>query len=471
MVTARGHQLVARQPPFAFGAYTTGQNIVADGGLIANVLLVADELQYPIYGNGRDTAVYRLVASEQHLEHRPNERSHRIMPLTGDSPIRHPDQDILERDALAQSFVTHVMSTETKDGLVVGVVGKWGSGKTSFLELARKHFESHNKQMTLIDYNPWTFSGTEQLVRYFFLELSLQLKDRKGFSQLAEWLREYGDYLAFVPVAGGWLYRGQLMLRKFTKRVERSQTNQSLVQRDRAIREWLDRRKHPIVVLLDDIDRLSSTEIRDVFRLVRLIANFPNVVYVLAFDRDRVEEALSDDHTDGRKYLEKIVQILYDLPVIPPSVLEAETNRIIFENVRWNVDLKRLDDRQCDEIVRSILVPLLDNIRDIRRFWSSAYGTILDLGDSLEVSDIIALEAVRIFLPDVFLKIREASESLTSIRLVRPAERVTVDAPVRAQIESIRESAGDHLKLVDELIRIIFPIGWSVIDGGGYRPS
>src|SRR5271156_3062672 len=52
--------------------------------------------------------------------------------------------------------------------------------------------------------------------------------------------------------------------------------------------------KKPIVVAVDDIDRLSTSEIRDVFKLVRLTASFPNVIYVVAFDRARVETALSE---------------------------------------------------------------------------------------------------------------------------------------------------------------------------------
>ncbi len=51
----------------------------------------------------------------------------------------------------------------------------------------------------------------------------------------------------------------------------------------------------PIVVVIDDIDRLTTPEIREIFKLVRLTASFPNIVYVLAFDRARVEQALTED--------------------------------------------------------------------------------------------------------------------------------------------------------------------------------
>lgn len=59
---------------------------------------------------------------------------------------------------------------------------------------------------------------------------------------------------------------------------------------------------------VDDIDRLSNEEIRAILKLVRLTGNFPNLIYVLAFDRQRVEMALTSSGFDGKSYVEKIVQ-------------------------------------------------------------------------------------------------------------------------------------------------------------------
>ena len=59
------------------------------------------------------------------------------------------------------------------------------------------------------------------------------------------------------------------------------------------------------------------SEIRDIFKLVRLTANFPNIIYIVAFDRNRVEKALAEQGLPGRDYLEKILQVAFDLPVVP----------------------------------------------------------------------------------------------------------------------------------------------------------
>jgi len=69
----------------------------------------------------------------------------------------------------------------------------------------------------------------------------------------------------------------------------------------------LDRR---MVVIVDDIDRLEVSQVRDVVRLIKLVADFPNITYLLAYDGDRVARALATgDLAEGRAYLEKIVQV------------------------------------------------------------------------------------------------------------------------------------------------------------------
>ena len=51
-----------------------------------------------------------------------------------------------------------------------------------------------------------------------------------------------------------------------------------------------------IIVIIDDIDRLTNIQIRDIFQLVKQVADFPNVIYVLVMDRNVVERALNVVH-------------------------------------------------------------------------------------------------------------------------------------------------------------------------------
>ena len=77
----------------------------------------------------------------------------------------------------------------------------------------------------------------------------------------------------------------------------------------------LKEEKLKIVVAIDDIDRLSEEEIVAVFQLVKALADFPNTVYLLAFDREVVVQALEKVQSGkGEAYLEKVVQVPFEIP-------------------------------------------------------------------------------------------------------------------------------------------------------------
>jgi predicted KAP-like P-loop ATPase len=75
---------------------------------------------------------------------------------------------------------------------------------------------------------------------------------------------------------------------------------------------------------MDDIDRLDKEEIQAIFRLVKLTADFPNTVYILSCDIERVAEALAERYGSkdaGKSFLEKIIQLSLPLPSLTPSKL------------------------------------------------------------------------------------------------------------------------------------------------------
>ena len=126
--------------------------------------------------------------------------------MAGDNPVQTLDADTLGRGAIALSFAQHVLTLDVTEGVVVGVLGAWGSGKTSFVNLARPEFERGG--ITVIDFNRWMFSGAEQLVESFFVELAAQLRIRAGLEEIGKGIEEYGERfsgLSRLPLIGPFL--------------------------------------------------------------------------------------------------------------------------------------------------------------------------------------------------------------------------------------------------------------------------
>lgn len=373
-----------------------------------------------------------------------------------DNPISSSHEDVLGRAEVASDFAGAIRGLDASRGVVVGVLGAWGHGKSSFVNLMKEQF-AVAPEVTVVEFNPWLFSGSQRLTDAFFTEVAaeLRIKDESKFAGIARGLDEYGDVLspiAMIPWFGAWWDRafkaGKVAISWWANRKKGSRTFRIQVS------EALLRLDQPIIVVIDDIDRLATDEIRDIFKLVRLTASFPNVIYLLAFDRYRVEQALSEDGVPGRAYLEKIVQLSFDLPAIPREVLRSQ----IFEQLNPILDgvkSVRFSEAEWPSIFFEIIEPLIGNLRDVRRLVLSAHTTIQTLGDDIETVDLLALEAIRVFRPELFQLVQKHRILLTE---TRDPNRDIDSSKRQAVIDEMLRSVGDDANILRKLIEYVFPM-------------
>ena len=375
--------------------------------------------------------------------------------VAADNPIESADDDTLGRADVARRFAEHVLRQDASKGLVVGVLGAWGSGKTSFVNLALERIRVAGAP--ILDFNPWMFSGTEHLVNSFFVELAAQLKVRPGLAEIGKELEDYGEAfsgLAWLPLVGPWIERGRLASRSLSKLLQRRK--EGIGDRRATLEKSLKALNWPIVVVLDDIDRLTTTEIRDVFKLVRLTASFPNVIYLVAFDRVRVEQALSEEGVPGRDYLEKILQLAFDLPAIPDQVLNRQIFHALDEALSEVENNLVLDQEVWPDVFVEIIRPLIRTMRDVRRYAAAVHGTVDALGGQVALADILALEAVRVFHPDVFGSLHEAVPGLTTTAGWSTGGR-DESPELKQQIEALIAVGDSQEEVVRSMISRLFP--------------
>ena len=391
------------------------------------------------------------------------------MTVPSDNPIQSGDADMLGRRSVAVDFVESVRAIDASQGLVVGVLGPWGSGKTSFVNLAREHLQKQG--LAVLDFNPWMFSGAEQLVESFFIEVSAQLKVRHGrLASVGKDMGEYGEAfsgLGWLPVVGTWIERARGVNKALVKLLERRQ--EGIGARRRKVEDALRALDAPIFIVIDDIDRLDAKEVRDVFKLVRLTASFPNVVYIVAFDRKRVEYALGGQDIPGRDYLEKILQLAVDLPVISDENLRAHIAQAVTAVLDDIDNPGPFDSERWPDVFIEVIRPLVRTMRDVRRYAAGVHGTVRSLGGKISLVDVLGLEAVRIFLPEVFSLLAKSAEALTATRELGYGPRD--ESGAKAQIDVLLNAARDQREVVHAVIERLFPAGLRHVGGYAYGPD
>ncbi len=325
--------------------------------------------------------------------------------------------------------------------------------------------------MPIIDFNPWMFSGAQQLVEIFFIELAAQLKIRPGLAEVAKDLENYGSMfsgMVWLPFIGPWIERGRGLTKILNKYLKHRKKG---VGEHRAMLEKaLADLNKPIIIILDDIDRLSTPEIRDVFKLVRLTANFPNIIYILAFDRGRIEIALSENGILGRDYLEKILQLAIDLPIIPKDVLNRQILMALDDVLADINNPGNFDEQVWADVFTEIIRPLIRNMRDVRRYATAVHLTLESIEGQVALVDVLALEAVRVFLPNISDRLHGAVDGLTSTS--GHSSGVRHESPhLKKQIDDLLEIAEKHDDIVKAMIERLFPAGLRHIGGSHYGES
>jgi hypothetical protein len=361
------------------------------------------------------------------------------MPF-GDDPISDPSDDLLGRDSLAEALSAEIAALNAQHGVVVAITGPWGSGKTSLMNLTAARLRNDPGVFGVVEFNPWLFSGAEQLAENLLSELAVQLRDqesrkdraRRVASSVTEKLLTYSGALSFlrvVPVASEF-YKGAEETLKGAGAVLRG--DQSLQQRRQDAIEALSGLDGRVVVLVDDIDRLTRSETRDLFRTVRLSASFPNLIYILCLDHNVVAKALDEDGFSGIAYLEKILTVTCRVP----DLADHQIARLFADGLNAVIAQHATgpdDEAMWNLAFPAVMRPLSKTMRDAKRVLASLPITLRLIGTELPVIDVVLLECLRVLYPALYAAVEANADALT-----QPA----TPAVMRVSSENARLSAG-----------------------------
>ncbi|MFT3727861.1 MAG: KAP family NTPase [Terricaulis sp.] len=299
-------------------------------------------------------------------------------------PIWDGRDDALDRGRFVTRLVNAVISPAGEaTGVVVGLTGEWGSGKSSVLNLLSEEIRRLYPSAFVVRFDPWLVSGRQELIAQFFTEIMATIanekeRDRAAAKDLVEQLAKYARVLApaaaianpyAVPVfstlahaVATWVGRKE-DITKIRNRVERK----------------IAALNGPLVVLVDEVDRVEDNEIRSIAQFVRSVADFPDISYVLAYDPRRVIQALGSGVDDeqredrGRTYLEKIVQLPISLPILFSEELERllASELSSLPNVGIPADFEQLP--RYAALAERLVLTLIATPRDVKRLVGAFY--------------------------------------------------------------------------------------------------
>ncbi len=331
--------------------------------------------------------------------------------MNSDRPIQRPEEDVFSRANFAKKFSDSLLLNSGSPGIVFSLEGEWGYGKTSLLNLIEYYLVENNPAPIIVRFNPWSFSGTDQIFEMFFAEFAKAFRAGEYNSKIIEKnLKALSGLLKISRTVWDLKFPGSgLIAGAAAKTLDQVFKDEGVIERKRKVEGEIGYYGYPVVVFIDDIDRLYPEEIRAVIKLVKVIADFSGVAYVLSFDPEPVCKALSfDEKNGGRGFLEKVVQVPISVPRIHPWQLKDFFREKIDDFIKSNnlslydFETDRIDEALSSGGVSHALRTPRDAIRAINRLRISA---LLTRGE-VNLGDIVAFEVLANRFPSVASLIR-----------------------------------------------------------------
>ncbi len=382
---------------------------------------------------------------------------------SSDSPLSNPDLDEFNRGEYSKRIAQTIAARKDPASLVVGIYGKWGEGKTTVLNFINTEL-NHYENVIALKFNPWLFPSETELLIAFYTELAKGLG--KSLPTMKETIgRLITDYLVpftnlskAIPVING------LDLGDLTEKIGKLLSSVRLEELRDRIGKFLIEQKKIVVVFMDDIDRLDKDEIHSMFRLIKLSANFENIVYALAFDQEIVEDALSqryftNKNIAGQNFLEKIVQVPINLPKIPATDLRKFCYGQVYKALKIN-QIEFLDN-DWQEFSRGFIAGIeikLETPRMAIRYGNMLTFSLPLINGEVNIVEFLLIEAVRAFYPSAYKIIKDNRDAFTAISLsginMYSSGKEEIKRTIEKTFDGLTEDEKNNLK---RLLTILFP--------------
>ena len=321
------------------------------------------------------------------------------------------DRNIVDKNRLAYAdyLVDRILGTQMRKGsFSLGVSGEWGTGKTSFLYAVAHSLKKHfpGRVASLVWFKPWNSSSPQQIIIDFFNVLIDQIGPQ--YSVIRKPMLKYAELLKAMDVRKPIIYLADIYDRY---------RDRSLESVKKIISDYLLTYNKIIPVLIDDMDRLSGDEIVQVLRLIRNTADFPNVVYVTAYDKGYLVSQLQKKGIlNPETYIEKFFSVEFALPKLEDNYQYDVFAHEIYEMSSEPAIIRYVN--RMPETTQQLLCSAFHNFRQVKRFArifvndAEFFNTKYGLVQHLSIDDLLLLKLLYYTDSDLYRKLELEQDKL-----------------------------------------------------------
>lgn len=334
-----------------------------------------------------------------------------ISPLYFDSPT---SNDLFNRRYYAELLLNKIYSSfrnnknTIKHSFVIHIGEHYGQGKTSFLMMFDEEVSKSVHKVISIKFEPWLCDTETGIVNEFFDTFRIEVGEY--LPKLNGTIIQYVELLlsAIEYERKGFSFSLASFMRN----------NRTLKNTHDLIREELMTIDRPIIITIDDVDRLQSKELMMVLKIIRDTADFPNVFYIVAADNLHLRRMLNNMNIDDAEtYLKKFFNLEFQLPanenVAFKKLLALLNDK--YEELRIDAFTKENYISQIENVL--YVKEAFPNLRDVYRFVNSYFLAIDAMEDACELNlfDLFLLTMIQTLNLEYYMQLRDDSLNILNV--------------------------------------------------------
>ena len=302
---------------------------------------------------------------------------------------------------------SQILNFPFPDSFVIGLYGEWGEGKSTVLRFLRNRLikDEQDEKIVVVEFDPWYFASKEAILNNFLYTLESKFKSGKAkklFRAIKKPFNKYRSITLGANIAGFGGHAGV------------TRDKEDILELKTKIDEHLKKLKRKIVILIDEVDRLEPKEILMIFKIVKLVANFKNTIFILSFDPKIVTGYLKEEINVDPAFLEKIVQRPIHVPDVDPvdiakfllysdpSISHKSMLDELFEILE--IEKYRIDafNESFPQLYNEHIKKLFRTLRDSKRYINALSFSLPSVKNEVNLFDFSVLEIIKVFAPLVY---------------------------------------------------------------------
>ena len=381
--------------------------------------------------------------------------------ILSDNPELESDKIKFDFIAYRNTFVDIITGSQNETPLVIGLEGRWGRGKTTLMKSIRSALQKHDKEKIrdgkrrckTVWFQAWKYNNADNLFAALLEEIVQEMRHGHFYEKfeiaiLTAWnkinLKAVPEFLTnFIPFLKGCDkiikeedYKKNLpyftlfssFLRQLIGLWIHAEHSFRFKKKDKDLPEEIDDKEGVLVIFIDDLDRCDHKNIVKILEATKLFLDFKGCIFVMGVSREIIEHALAKSPHIGEKYaseyLEKMIQVSYELPIIHEvdmkdyfegiaSEFPEEERNILIEYA--DVIVKSLGDtpRKIKKFINNLNLQI--NIAENKELFKKKFSGIDSSIEQLEIKDYIYWNILKEVYKEEYQEVIESDKRESNI--------------------------------------------------------